>query len=395
MKKKIKVWKISDAGHKDSSLEHKYSSIDFPEYQREPTVWSRAAKQRLVDSILRQFDIASLYFYKDQDGSLDCIDGRQRIGAIMSFLEENENDKEDNGFPLKSSNEVFEDDKAPFAKFDGLTFKKAKELADNGDKAGKELLDAFKEYELSIVELSGSHRSDEFNLQFIRLNLGTIINSGEKLHAMVGEIRDECFKDDGLGHHHFFDGISISTRRYSKEQVAAQILAQVFSLADTKEYTRTRHFDLQKFFKEYSVLDKAKRTLVKEVRTTLDTLAVGFKDPGILRNRAMTVSTVLLAWTLGMTAAKAKAYAAFMDEFLCRLKWQVGKGLDFDQEEYRYLMDFQRHVTQASVEKPAVATRAETLETLNDTWQAEGALPGDKEYFKRTGIKPEKACRQQ
>ena len=95
MKKKIKVWKISDAGHKDSSLEHKYSSIDFPEYQREPTVWSRAAKQRLVDSILRQFDIASLYFYKDEDGSLDCIDGRQRIGAIMSFLEENENDKED------------------------------------------------------------------------------------------------------------------------------------------------------------------------------------------------------------------------------------------------------------------------------------------------------------
>src|SRR2546427_11763488 len=163
MKKRIKVWAIKD-------LERNYSSINFPEYQREPTVWSRAAKQRLVDSILRQFDIASLYFYKDEDGSLDCIDGRQRIGAIMSFLEENENDKEDNGFPLKSSNEVFEDDKAPFAKLDGLTFNKAKELVDKGDKAAKELVDAFKEYELSIVELSGSHRPDEFNLQFISLN---------------------------------------------------------------------------------------------------------------------------------------------------------------------------------------------------------------------------------
>jgi hypothetical protein len=392
VKKKIKVWKISDAGHKDSSLEHKYSSIDFPEYQREPTVWSRAAKQRLVDSILRQFDIASLYFYKDEDGSLDCIDGRQRIGAIMSFLEENENDKEDNGFPLKSSNEVFEDDKAPFAKFDGLTFKKAKELVDKGDKAAKELVDAFKEYELSIVELSGSHRPDEFNLQFIRLNLGVIINSGEKLHAMVGDIRDECFKDDGLGHHSFFDGISITTRRYSKEQVAAQILAQVFSVADTKEYTRTRHFHLQKFFKDYSTLDKSRRALVKDVKTTLDALASGFKDASILRNRAITVSTVLQAWKQQMTAAKAKAYATFMNEFLCRLKWQIGKGLDVDIE-YRYLLDFQKHVTQASVEKPAVSARAETLEKLYDMWEAETSLPGDKEYFKRTRIKPEKACR--
>ncbi len=387
MNKKIKVWTIKD-------LERHHSSINFPEYQREPTVWSRPAKQRLVDSILRQFDVASLYFYRNEDGSLDCIDGRQRIGAIMSFLEKNENDKEDNGFALKSSNEVFEEDKPPFAEFDGLTFKKALDEVSKGNKAAKKLIDAFNDYELSIVELSGSHRPDEFNLQFIRLNLGTIINSGEKLHAMVGDIRDECFKDDGLGHHHFFDGISITTRRYSKEQVAAQILAQVFSVTDTKEYTRTRHFDLQKFFKDYSTLDKSKRALVKDVRTTLDALAAGFKDASILRNRAITVSTVLLAWKLRMTPTKSKAYATFIDEFLCRLKWQVGKELDVDQE-YRYLLDFQKHVTQASVEKPAVTARAETLEALNAAWQAKSALPGDKEYCKRTGIKPEKACRQQ
>ncbi len=161
MNKKIKVWTIKD-------LERHHSSINFPEYQREPTVWSRPAKQRLVDSILRQFDVASLYFYKNEDGSLDCIDGRQRIGAIMSFLEKNENDKEDNGFALKSSNEVFEEDKPPFAEFDGLTFKKALDEVSKGNKAAKKLIDAFNDYELSIVELSGSHRPDEFNLQFIR-----------------------------------------------------------------------------------------------------------------------------------------------------------------------------------------------------------------------------------
>jgi hypothetical protein len=228
------------------------------------------------------------------------------------------------------------------------------------------------------------------------LNVGTIINSGEKLHAMVGEIRDQCFTRDGLGHHRFLDGINITTRRYSKEQVVAQILAQVFSIRKTNEYTRTRHFDLQHFFKENSTLDEAKRTWIKEVSATLDALAEGFEDASVLRNRAITVSTVLLAWQQKVTPENARAFAAFIGEFLCRLSWQVGrvrKGLDVDPE-YRYLLDFQRHVTQASVEKPAVVARAEMLETLYGEWNSRSTFPGDKEYTKRTGVKPDKACRE-
>ena len=39
-------------------------SIDFPEYQREPNVWNLYKKQRLIDSILRGFDIAPIYVFK-------------------------------------------------------------------------------------------------------------------------------------------------------------------------------------------------------------------------------------------------------------------------------------------------------------------------------------------
>jgi len=39
-----------------------FIDIEFPEYQREPNIWSREQKQRLMDSIIRQFDIASIYF---------------------------------------------------------------------------------------------------------------------------------------------------------------------------------------------------------------------------------------------------------------------------------------------------------------------------------------------
>ena len=82
MKRSGERWSIKD-------IALKYPEISFPEYQREPTVWPRRAKQRLVDSIVREFDIGAMYFYVDQAGSIDCIDGRQRLGAIMSFLGQN------------------------------------------------------------------------------------------------------------------------------------------------------------------------------------------------------------------------------------------------------------------------------------------------------------------
>jgi len=104
-----------------------------------------------------------------------------------------------------------------------------------------------------VVILSDSARPEEFNLQFIRLNLGTIVNSGEKLNAMVGDLRDICFNK--LVNNRFLQSVNIPTRRYARAQLAAQIVAQVFSVEKAREegveeFTRVRHADLQKFFKE-------------------------------------------------------------------------------------------------------------------------------------------------
>ena len=248
VEKKSIVWKVR-------KLREHFTRISFPEYQREPNIWPRVAKQRLIDSMLRQFDIASLYFYVDADGSIDCIDGRQRIAAIMSFLGENPEDV-DNGFEFKLLNEIYQDDKQPFEPLQGSGFAKLVDDSKKEDLA-RLLVEKFQDYDLTIVQLSGSRRPEEFNLQFTRLNLGTIINSGEKLHAMVGELRDTCFSDGGIGQHAFLEMTRIPTRRFAKEQVAAQILAQVFSLEEKKEFTRTRHFDLQRLFKDHATLSEA------------------------------------------------------------------------------------------------------------------------------------------
>ena len=384
MEKRVEPWLVKD-------LWDNFSRIDFPEYQREPNLWPLVEKQRLIDSMVRRFDIASLYFYLHDSGSIDCVDGRQRIGAIMSFLGGNQTDVDAN-FRFRHLNEVYED-RPVFEPLVGMTYSEIRELAEKQQKfIAQDFMKALLEYPLTVVMLSDSKQSEEFNLQFTRLNLGTIINSGEKLHAMVGDLRNECF--EGIGKHAFLEETDIPTRRFAREQVAAQILAQVFSLTESDGFTRTRHFDLQGLFKRNSRFTEEQRTLVKEVSELLDLLTVPFGKLKVLRNRAITVSTVLLAWKRKIsTEGEAAVLAKFIDEFVHRLSWQIGKGL-FVDSEYHYLTEFQRNITQASAESSSVAKRADMLEEELERWRTSGQLRGDEEWAMRNpGSEPSEESR--
>ena len=162
MKKKAELWTID-------KLRKEFIKIDFPEYQREPNVWSRTAKQRLIDSILRRFDIASLYFYKDETEGQSCIDGRQRINAIMSFLNDNPEDDSDNGFSLKISNEIENDDDNQFRELDDLSWEDIGIAAGENNASAKAALERILDYKLTVVLLSEAAKPAEFNLQFTRL----------------------------------------------------------------------------------------------------------------------------------------------------------------------------------------------------------------------------------
>jgi hypothetical protein len=372
MKRIVKRWPVW-------KLQNRFASIDFPEYQREPNVWSLGAKQRLIDSMTRGFDIAAFYLYETGEGSWDCVDGRQRIGAIMSFLGRNEGEGNHNGFKFAASNEIY-DDSRPFKRFEGKTF------ADIKDEASADPdLQAFKkrllDYEVTVVVLSDSDDEMEFNLQFTRLNLGAIINSGEKLRAMVGDLRDECFEE--IGKHAFLDAVNIPTRRYSREQTAAQIIAQVFALEESreaggKEFARTRHLDLQKLFKQHAELRQKERKWIDNVEKVMDDLRASFQKWELLRSRAMVVSTVVLAYDRRhRDGLDVRELTTFMECFLQRLKEQLAMGLDYDPE-FRYLIEFQRNVTQASVEKKAVLARATVLEAEFEKWRSHGVLSGDR-----------------
>ncbi len=379
-------------------LQRDFLEIEFPRYQREPDIWSRDQKQRLIDSILRRFDIASVYFYRKEDGTLECIDGRQRLNAIMSFFAENPSDERDNGFPLRIENEISSGLATDFDPLNGHTYQEIERfvndeksrLHDLSKKAKKALL----EYKVTTVYLSGTRDEEEFNLQFLRLNLGTLINAGEKLHAMVGTMRNIVFADDEIGKHPFFESVKIPTRRYAKELTAAQVLLQIFTFSELGEFTRARHFDLQRFLKQYEDIDPAD-PLIGKVRDTLDAINDGVENASdYLRNRAVTVSLVLLAWGRKVPNGdlQAEVFWKFAKEFAERLKSQVEKMKSFKVDpEYQHLVEFQRHLTQAAVEKPALTRRHEILNRSLDQWLQDGKLEGDREYEERIRQNPEES----
>ncbi|MDE2851633.1 MAG: DUF262 domain-containing protein [Acidobacteriota bacterium] len=391
MKRVATTWTVED-------LVNLFPQINFPDYQREANIWSLGAKQRLIDSMMRQFDIASLYFYRSRHGEIDCIDGRQRIGAIMSFLDRNPGDPADGAFRFRISNEIQEDDPtSPFSSLHRCTIDEIRERETDGDEAAALFLERLLAYRIAVVELSDSQEEGEFNLQFTRLNLGKIINSGEKLNAMVGALRDVCFED--LGKHPFLEAAGIPTRRFSRPQLAAQIVAQVFALESSagdegRILARTRHLDLQRLFKVHANrLSSEEERWIGILRNVLDQLHESFGEAVVLGNRAIVVSTVMLAYEHAIRTSDAAArYYRFMEEFLGRLKWQVAKGLDADYG-YRYLLEFQRHVTQASVERGAVEKRAELLEREYLHWCNHGTMTNDAEFRRDTGTNPSEVWR--
>jgi hypothetical protein len=381
MERKARTIKVRD-------LRGQYADIEFPEYQREPNVWSREQKQRLIDSMFRRFDIASIYLYERDDGGLECIDGRQRLNAIMSFLGDNAVADEDNGFRLRINNEVADIDPPDLRLLSGHSFA---ELLEDGRSEFTEAANAFLGYEVATIFLSGSLAPEEFNLQFLRLNLGTLINAGEKLHAMVGKMRDLLFESNRIGHHQFLDRVGVPTRRYAREQVAAQILLQVFSLWEREEFARSRHFDLQKFLKTHAEVDPSDPRVLS-VSRTLDILEEKIGDIGEqLRNRAITVSVVVAAVELRLydDVDLADRFRDFLEMFLGRLRWQVRRMKQFDVDDrYDYLVEFQRHLTQAAVEKPAVSFRHRTIIREFDSWNRTGRLTGDARYEEEEGGPP-------
>jgi len=375
MKTEHEYWTIEN-------LRSKINQIEFPEFQREPTVWNLEKKKRLIDSILRDFDISSIYFHKKEDGGFDCIDGRQRINAILSYLGINDADEYHNKFNLEVQNEIFNDGRY-FVKVNGRRF----------ENLPPDWQTKILEYRLNIVIVTEVTQDEELNLLFLRLQIASVLNAGEKLHAMTGQMRDWIFlniKDDP-----FFKEISIPKRRYAREQVAAQIVLNVYSLEETQAFHRSRYVDMQDFLKEHARFGSKEKRLNERVMRTLHVLTQGFGQKlKCINNRALAVSVCLFVDRL-INAGREREidkFSEFLIKLLKTLKWQVPKGVDMDRA-YHDLLRFQTNITQAAPEKYAIERRHSFLDEYFRHFNESKEIKGDTTYSRGTHKDPDKERR--
>lgn len=366
MKKRNIKWTIRE-------LAGKFELFEFPEFQREPTVWNLQKKQKLIDSILREFDIASIYVHKTSKGNYECIDGRQRINAILSYLGLNAdgNGKEqitiDNKFKFKLDS--FDELGAPhqqLKKFDKKTFEDLAQVQKN----------FILNYEFNVLEIEEIKDDKELNLMFLRLQLGAPLNAGEKLNAMVGDMRDFIFSKAGsidhLGNHPYFHLLQIPQRRYAKELIASQVAMNYFSQVEKNTFTRSRFEELQEFFSKNHTFNENTIKIARLLKQRLAQVHDALKGSTELemKNRAIGLTVFFFIVNLLNTnrATEIPRFTKFLTTFLTKLKTEVKKGIHMDKN-YQDLLNFQTYISQAAVEKYAIENRQTLLEDYFEYWK--------------------------
>jgi hypothetical protein len=389
MERKIVKWSIND-------LVNNKPNIGFPEFQREPTVWNLTKKQKLIDSILRGFDISPIYLYEVGENTYDCIDGRQRLNAIFSFVGLNDDTDKYNNFKISIDNEIYADSNKFLLDLKEKTYTDLAECHGIDASLEQTAKEAFDTYEINLIVIDNKLENPlELNLLFERLQIASVLNAGEKLHAMTGEMRDFIFKalPDGIQNHQFLARISPPYRRYAREQIAAQIALNYFSLkGNKKDFARSRYIDLQIFFKDKAKLAEADKSLIQNIRNILDTISNSFReDLAVIENRAIAVSTFLFASQLIENGKENKLakFKDFLKEFIATIKWQVKahNKMESATEYQDILTGFQNYITQAAGESYAIKKRHDFIAKYFEHYETSGEIIGDRQFDERNSIK--------
>ena len=139
-----------------------------PDFQR-GEVWSLNKKKKLIDSILRGWNIPPIHVVENSLGIDEVLDGQQRLISIRDFC--------DNVFPIDGS--IVPTDKR-IVGLDGLYYKN---LPD-------EVKRKFNKYLITIVRLS-QYKPEEPAELFYRLNQPATLTAAEQRNAYIGKTRSQ------------------------------------------------------------------------------------------------------------------------------------------------------------------------------------------------------------
>jgi 5-methylcytosine-specific restriction endonuclease McrA len=266
------------------------------EYQRSE-VWNTKKKQRLIDSILRKYDISKIFLRQRLDGVFECLDGQQRLRAIYEFLNNEYATSADItrelGFPRYYSIEPSLPD---FLKSRIREFVITATLVHNVD--------------------------DEITSDiFLRLQEGMPLNAPEKLNAIGGFMRRRVLE---LSRHHFFKDLGVKDTRFTHRYLAAQILAIELNNGQPMDVKYRNLEKLYRLYKEVDVPNQALDHITRTFSFLNDSLQ---QDKQVIRFRADVLSIYQLASTLKRDYAVTGRENQFHD-FILNFLVQVGQAME-------------------------------------------------------------------
>ncbi|WP_422017131.1 DUF262 domain-containing protein [Reyranella sp.] len=330
------------------------AKMSFPEYQREKQLWPDHKKSLLVDSILRDIDIPKLYFNQLSGRAFEVVDGQQRLWSLWDFLDDEFEYKPD---PRSRKG----------SHYSQLTATQKK---------------AIQNYELQVIIFNDAD-DDYLRELFVRLQLGLLLNTGEKLHAAKGKMKQLIFSK--LAGHQFIRNLGIPQRRFAKETLCAQICINSFTQTKLKRFARTRYDDLLSFFEEYADPKAKDLELFNQksasIQRVLDLLGQCFgSNSKTLRNRSYILSLYLFLESIAgpkatLVPAEQKSFSAFSTKLWQRLSDEKRLGMDRANRE---LYVFETMLSSAPGEEYQIKRRHEKLEEFYAYFLKHGKIKGDK-----------------
>jgi len=309
------------------------------DYQREK-IWSRSDQEKLLDSIVQNIDIPKIYLAKIKDNEnfdYECIDGKQRMLTLLSFVKPEPSEENPLTVRIAGEKYTYEDLKKDLPRI-----------------AGK-----IDDFELTFV-IYPANLDDEFLREiFRRLQLGIRLNSGELLKSQTGAMRDFVYEEMGRNAP-FIGKTNLSEKRFSRQFTLAQICINSFSRNETGEFVRARYDDLEDFFKDKYDLKRNDEDL-ERIRSVLKLMDKRFAEEAFaISSRAVAVSAYLFVESLFLDNKSnlVGSFAKFFVSLLAEIKENLELLSKFDAPSNpTVLEDFQKYITQASVEPYSIKRR--------------------------------------
>lgn len=266
------------------------------EYQRSE-VWPTKKKQRLIDSILRKYDISKIFLRQRLDGVFECLDGQQRLKAIHEFTNNEFATSKD--ITTELGTEAFYSDQPTLPDF---------------------LKSRVREF---VITATLVHNVDEEITSdiFLRLQEGMPLNAPEKLNAISGIMRRRVLE---LSRHKFFSNMGVKDTRFTHRYLAAQILA--IELNDGLPMD-VKYRNLEKLYRLYKEVE-VPQNILDHVTGTFNFLNTSLQnDKQVVRFRADVLSMYQLASILRRHYAITGKDAQFHD-FVLSFLVQVGQAME-------------------------------------------------------------------